>query len=48
MSINQNNFFDPHVSCRPTWMMASQHIFKSGLTKINLGGEEGWGGQNWQ
>ena len=23
--------FDPHVFCRPGWVMVNQHIFKSGL-----------------
>ena len=26
-------FFDLHVSCKPGWLTASQHVFKSGLDK---------------
>ena len=27
------SFFNPHVSCRPAWVIANQHILKSGLIK---------------
>ena len=30
-------FFDLHVSCKPGWLTASQHVFKSGLDKKILG-----------
>ena len=30
-NINIKKYFDPHVSCRPDWVVANQHISKSGL-----------------
>ena len=29
--MNIKKYFDPHVSCRPDWVVANQHISKSGL-----------------
>ena len=30
-NMNIKKYFDPHVSCRPDWVVANQHNSKSGL-----------------